>query len=166
MIRYSRHKQLFRSCGISNGPANSIHYLACCYLCKRLQCSRAYFDVFWLNSARALICGIGFSKELVCSSFYWASRCCRRAAKATKTLPCCAMNARICSRMSSGIVENIYWVCCWYWYQNLGGEFFFHSCLLVPYFSWKYFHRCHHSNTMPTIGRAMWSRDTCSYCNL
>jgi hypothetical protein len=36
-----------------------------------------------------------------------------------------------------------------------GGGFLLHSCLLVPYFFWKYFHMRHHSNTMPTIGRAM-----------
>ncbi len=36
-----------------------------------------------------------------------------------------------------------------------GGGFLLHSCLLVPYFSWKYFHMFHHNNTVPTIGRAM-----------
>jgi hypothetical protein len=47
-----------------------------------------------------------------------------------------------------------------------GGRVFLHSCLLVLYFSWKYFHMCHRNNTVPTIGRAMRSRDTCSCCNL
>lgn len=32
------------------------------------------------------------------------------------------------------------------WVDDLVG-FIFHSCLLVPYFSWKYSHRRHHSNT-------------------
>jgi fatty acid desaturase len=27
-----------------------------------------------------------------------------------------------------------------------GGGFLLHFCLLVPYFSWKYFHKHHHSN--------------------
>ncbi len=36
-----------------------------------------------------------------------------------------------------------------------GGGFILHSCLMVPYFSWKYSHMCHHNNTVPTIGRAM-----------
>jgi fatty acid desaturase len=45
------------------------------------------------------------------------------------------MSLRICSCMSLGIMENICWV------------FLLHSCLLVPYFSWKYFHMCHHNNT-------------------
>jgi fatty acid desaturase len=27
--------------------------------------------------------------------------------------------------------------------------------LLVPYFTWKYFHMHHHNNTVPIIGRAM-----------
>jgi hypothetical protein len=38
------------------------------------------------------------SKESVCSSFYWASDCCRRAAKVAKALPCYAMNACILTR--------------------------------------------------------------------
>ncbi len=28
-----------------------------------------------------------------------------------------------------------------------GGGFLLHSCLFVPYFSWKYSHMRHHSNT-------------------
>ncbi len=57
------------------------------------------------------------------------------------------MSLRICSCMSLGIMENICWV-----YSNIdikiwGGVFLLHSCLLVPYFSWKYFHMCHHNNT-------------------
>ncbi len=113
--RFQR-KQLLRSCGILDGPANSVCCLARHYLCRRLQHSRANFDMFWLNYARALVCGTWLSKESVCSSFCWTSGYCRRATKAAKTLPCCAMNAHIRSCVSSGIVENICWVCCWYWY--------------------------------------------------
>jgi hypothetical protein len=70
MICCSQHKQLFHFYGVWNGPSDSIHCLARRSLCKQLQCSRADFDVSWLNYVRTLICGIGFSKESVCSSFY------------------------------------------------------------------------------------------------
>ncbi len=48
--------------------------------------------------------GTWFSKELVCSSFRWTSKCCRRAVKAAKTLRCYAMSARIHSCMSLSIL--------------------------------------------------------------
>jgi hypothetical protein len=51
--------------------------LACHSLCRRLRRSCADSDVPWLNSARTLMCGTGFSKESICSSFHWAFRCCR-----------------------------------------------------------------------------------------
>jgi hypothetical protein len=108
-----RHKRLLRFCGILDGPTNSVRCLAHRFLYRQLQHSCANFDMSWLNYAQALICGTRFSKKLVCSSFWWASKCYRRAAKATKALPCCAMNARIHSYMLSGIVENICWV--YYW---------------------------------------------------
>ncbi len=127
-VHHSRCKQLFCSCGISDGLTDSVCCLACRSLYKWLWRSHANFDASWLNFAGTLICGTWFSKESVCSSFCWAFGCCRRATKAAKALPCCAMSARIRSCMSLGIMENICWVCCWYWYQNLGGGF---SCTLV-----------------------------------
>jgi hypothetical protein len=82
----------------------------------RLWRSRADFDVSWLNFDETLICGTWISKELVCSSFYWAFGCCQRDVKVAKTLPCYAMSAHIRSCMSSGIVwKNICCICCWYW---------------------------------------------------
>jgi hypothetical protein len=78
--------------------------LACRYLCRRLRRSCADSDVPWLNSARTSICETRFSKEPVYSSFRWASRCCRRAIKAAKALPCYAMSARKRSSMSLGIL--------------------------------------------------------------
>ncbi len=30
--------------------------------------------------------------------------------------------------------------------KSWGGGFLLHFCLLVPYFSWKYFHKHHHNN--------------------
>jgi hypothetical protein len=69
-IHHSRHKRLLRSCGVSDGLANFICYMACRSLCKRLRCSHADFDMSWLNFVGALVCGTGFSKESVCSSFY------------------------------------------------------------------------------------------------
>jgi len=80
------------------------HWLACCSLFRWLRRSRANFEVPWLNSARTSICGTGFSKESVYSSFRWASRCCRRVVKVVEILPCYAMNARIRFCMSSNIL--------------------------------------------------------------
>jgi hypothetical protein len=62
-VRCSRHRRLFRSCGISNGLADFIRYLARHSLCKWLWRSRVDFDVSWLNFARTLICGTWFSKK-------------------------------------------------------------------------------------------------------
>jgi len=59
----SQCRWLLRICGVSDGLADSIHCLAHRFLCKRLRCSRANCDVSWLNSTKALICGIRFSKK-------------------------------------------------------------------------------------------------------
>jgi hypothetical protein len=58
----SQCRRLLRSCGVSDGPANSIHYLACRSFYKRVRCSHADFDMSWLNFAGILICGTWFSK--------------------------------------------------------------------------------------------------------
>ncbi len=39
---------------------------------------------------------------------WWASGCCWKVAKAVKALPCCTMNAHICSCMFLGIMWKIY----------------------------------------------------------
>jgi len=107
-VRHFRRRWLLWSYGVSYGSADFVRCLARCCLYRRSQCSRADFDVSWLNSTGALICGTRFSKESICSSFCWASGCYWRATKAIKALPCCAMSARIRSCMSSGIVWRIY----------------------------------------------------------
>jgi hypothetical protein len=65
----SRHRRLFRSCGISDGMADSVHCLACRFLCRWLRRSHANSNVSWFNSIGTLICGTWFSKESICSSF-------------------------------------------------------------------------------------------------
>jgi hypothetical protein len=45
MVRRSQHKRLLRSCGISDGSADSICCLARCFLSRRLRCSRADSDL-------------------------------------------------------------------------------------------------------------------------
>ncbi len=107
-IHHSRSKRLLQSCGISDGPTNSVRYLARRSLYMRLWRSRADFDVSWLNYVGALICGTWFPKELVCSSFCLTFGCCWRTTKVAKALPCYAMSAHICSCMSSGIMWRIY----------------------------------------------------------
>ncbi len=92
------------NCNASLGKEGCSRCLARRFFYRRLWRSCADSDVPWLNCIRTLICGTRFSKESVCSSFRWASRCCRRAVKAAKALPCCAMSARICSYMSSSIL--------------------------------------------------------------
>jgi hypothetical protein len=62
-IRCSQCRRLLRSYGVSDGPADSIHYLAHRFLCKRLQCLRADSYMSWLNSVGTLICETWFSKE-------------------------------------------------------------------------------------------------------
>ncbi len=89
-------------------PRQLCTLLVHCSFYKQLQHSCVDFDVSWLNSTGAFLCGTWFSKKSICSSFYWASSCCRRVAKATKALPCCAINARICPSISLGIVWRIY----------------------------------------------------------
>jgi hypothetical protein len=91
-----------------DGLADFVRCLACYFLCRRLWRSHADSDVFWLNSVGALICGIWFSKESICSSFCWAFGYCRKPPKAAKTLPCCVRSARKRSCMSSDIVWRIY----------------------------------------------------------
>jgi hypothetical protein len=73
-------------------------------LCRRLWRSCADYDVHWWNFTATLICGTWFSKESICSSFRWTSKCCRRTVKTAKALPCCAISAHIRSCMSSGIL--------------------------------------------------------------
>jgi hypothetical protein len=51
MVHCSWRKWLFCSCGILDGSANFICCLACRSLYRQLRCSRANFDVSWLNSA-------------------------------------------------------------------------------------------------------------------
>ncbi len=63
MVHHSRHRRLLRYCGVSNGSADSIRYLAHRSLYRRLRRSRVDSDMFWLNFAKTLICETRFSKE-------------------------------------------------------------------------------------------------------
>ncbi len=92
------------NCNASLRKEGCSHCWARHFFCRRLRHSCADYDVPWMKSVRTSICGTGFSKKSVCSSFRWAFRCCQRVVKATKTLPCCAMSAHIRSCMSPGIL--------------------------------------------------------------
>ncbi len=70
---------------------------------------------------RQLICGTWFSKKSICLSFFWTP------SSLPKGRQSCQNTTMLCNECTHTFlyvfghyVENICWVCCWYWYQNLG----------------------------------------------